>query len=287
MSSPTPDPLLSPGTLRGLLDGPDQSRPVLLDVRYRLGEDDGREQYERSHLPSAVYVDLDAALADIRPDGTGGRHPMPEADTFEAAMRAAGVREDRPVVAYDDWLSLAASRAWWLLRYFGKSDVHVLDGGLGAWRAAGLPVESGAVVPVPGDFTAQPGHARLLTADDVLAYADRGHLLDARPADRFRGENEVIDPVPGHIPGARCLPALETVDAEGRFRPAEAIAADAAGLGVRSGDDVGTYCGSGVQATHLALALRHAGVSDDVGVYIGSWSDWITESGRPVESGTG
>ncbi|HET8600472.1 MAG TPA: sulfurtransferase [Segeticoccus sp.] len=279
------DPLIDVATLQEQLDGPEETRPVLLDARYRLDDPDGRAAHENGHLPGAAYIDVDTALAHIRPDGVGGRHPMPDAETFAAAMRAAGVRNDRPVVAYDDWLSLAASRAWWLLRYFGKSDVRVLDGGLAAWRAAALPLETGPVHPDAGDFTADPGHARLLTAEDAQRYAERGFLLDARPADRFRGENEVIDPVAGHIPGARCLPALDTVDERGMFRPADALAVEAAGVGVRPGDDVGTYCGSGIQATHLALVLRHAGVNDDAGVYIGSWSDWITDLERPVELG--
>lgn len=272
-------------SLRRQLQGPEPDRPVLLDVRYRLGGPPGRIPFEQGHLPGAAFVDLDTALATIRPGGVGGRHPMPEVEAFESAMRDAGVRDGRPVVAYDDWSSLAASRAWWLLRYFGKDDVTVLDGGLRAWTSAGGPLETGWPRPAPGDLTARPGHARLLDADAVGTYADRGLLLDARPAGRYRGEDETVDPVAGHIPGARSAPALANVDDEGRFLPREDLAARFAEQGLHPGSEPATYCGSGVQAAHLALALAHAGVNEDAGVYVGSWSDWITDPARPVETG--
>ena len=282
-SAPSRRPLVGVEELRTALAGPEESRPVLLDVRYRLGGPPGRSEYERAHLPGAAFVDLDTALAEIRPDGTGGRHPMPDLAAFTAAMRAAGVRTDRPVVAYDDWCGLPASRAWWLLRYYGKDDVQVLDGGLAAWAGAGLPTESGPVQPPPGDLTPTPGRRRLIDAEGADRYAARGALLDARPAARFRGENETVDPVAGHIPGARSVPALETVDRDGRFPPERELVARLRAAGVEPGTDVGVYCGSGVQATHLALVLAVAGVTDDAAVYVGSWSDWITDASRPVE----
>ena len=211
---------------------------------------------------------------------------MPTAETFSAAMRSAGVTMSRPLVAYDDWASLPASRVWWMLRHLGFLDVRVLDGGIAAWTAAGQLTESGPAAPVAGNFTASSsGVGHLLDAADATKYAAGHLLLDARPADRFRGENETIDPVAGHIPGAVSAPALASVDSHGRFLPAEELAVRFHDLGVEAGKIVGTYCGSGVQATHLALALSVAGITDRANVYIGSWSDWITSPDRPVALG--
>ncbi len=293
-------PLIQVDELAGLLDGPrgdPAGGPVLLDVRYRMsGGPTGRGEFERAHIPGASYVDLNTDLATIRYDGVGGRHPMPSARSFTVSMRSAGVAMSRPVVAYDDWSSLPASRLWWMLRHFGFLDVRVLDGGIAAWIEADRPTASGPCEPEPGDFSPnRPGIGRLLDAADALAYAGRRLLLDARPADRFRGENETIDPVAGHIPGAVSAPALATVDSGGRFLTAGKLAARLRPLTTETAPEapdaepsaeaqpVGTYCGSGVQATHLALALSVAGICQDADVYIGSWSDWITDPERPVE----
>lgn len=181
--------------------------PVLLDVRWELGGPPGLDLYLSGHIPGAVFVDLDRALAG--PPGPGGRHPLPAAEEFAAAMRDAGVSGSRGVVVYDAGNSIAAARAWWLLRYFGHGDVAVLDGGFAAWVAAGLAVATDAVsapvpapVPAPGgDFRARPGGMPLLDADDAAILARSGVLIDARTGERFRGEQEPIDPVAGHIPG--------------------------------------------------------------------------------------
>jgi thiosulfate/3-mercaptopyruvate sulfurtransferase len=188
-----------------------------------------------------------------------------------------------------------------MLRHLGFLDVRVLDGGISAWTAAGQPTESGPCTPGVGDFSpSSPGIGRLLNASDATTYAARHLLLDARPSARFRGENETIDPVAGHIPGAVSAPALDNVDSSGRFLPADQLAgrfqdlgvamatgaadARAVATGTAGARTVGTYCGSGVQATHLALALSVAGFTDDADVYIGSWSDWITDPAHPVET---
>ena len=279
-----PPPLIEVDELQRLLAGPQVSRPVVLDVRFRLGSSTGREEFEHAHIPGASYVDMDTELATIRADGAGGRHPMPTVETFTAGMRSAGVTLSRPVVAYDGWSSLPASRVWWMLRHLGFPHVRVLDGGIAAWAAAGQPTESGPSTPAAGDFSPSgPGIGRLLDAADAKRYATHHLLLDARTADRFRGENETIDAVAGHIPGSVSAPALANVDLDGRFFPADELAARFRRLGVVSAKPVGTYCGSGIQATHLALALSVAGVSDEIDVYIGSWSDWITDPERPVE----
>jgi thiosulfate/3-mercaptopyruvate sulfurtransferase len=259
---------------------------VVLDVRYRMGSSTGFQEFEEGHVPGASYVGMDTELATIRADGAGGRHPMPTVETFSAAMRSAGVTMSRPVVAYDDWASLPASRVWWMLRHFGFLDVRVLDGGIAAWTAAGQPTESGPATPGAGDFTpSSMGVGRLLDATDAATYAAGHLLLDARPADRFRGENETIDAVAGHVPGAISSSALANIGGDGRFLPAEELARGFHELGAGDGKIVGTYCGSGVQATHLALALSVAGITDGADVYIGSWSDWITSPDRPIALG--
>jgi len=279
-------PLIQVDELARLLVGPEAARPVVLDVRYRMGTSAGQREFEDNHLPGASYVAMGTQLATIRADGVGGRHPMPTDETFSAAMRSAGVTMSRLVVAYDDWASLPASRLWWLLRHLGFLNVRVLDGGIAAWTAAGQPTESGPVTPGAGDFTAfSMGMGRLLDATGATRYAAGHLLLDARPADRFRGENETIDAVAGHIPGAVSSPALANVDRHGRFLPAEELARRFHELGAEDGKIIGTYCGSGVQATHLALALSVAGITDRADVYIGSWSDWITSPDRPIARG--
>jgi thiosulfate/3-mercaptopyruvate sulfurtransferase len=257
--------------------------PTLLDVRWRLGGPPGRELYAAGHVPGAVFIDLDHDLAG--PPGDGGRHPLPEATGFEAAMRRAGVRDDRLVVVYDDADSTAAARAWWLLGYFGHPSVRVLDGGFRAWTTAGQPVESGTS-PTPvtsGDFTARPGHRPLLDAGGAAALARTGLLLDARARARYRGETEPVDKVAGHIPGAVSAPTAENVSPDGTFLAARDLTARFASLGVTSDSDVGVYCGSGVTAAHEALALTLAGIP--AAVYVGSWSNWIADPSRPVATG--
>jgi len=255
--------------------------PVLLDVRWRLGGPPGADAYHRGHLPGAVFTDLDTELAG--PPGAGGRHPLPGASAFQAAMRAAGVSPDRPVVVYDDGDGMAAARAWWLLRYFGHPHVRLLDGGYAAWMAAGQPVSTAVPSPPPGDFIARAGHLPLLDAAGAGRLATSGTLLDARAAERYRGETEPVDPVAGHIPGAVSAPTTANVNADGTFRDPGDLRARFAGLGAGGGAEVGVYCGSGVTAAHEVLALALAGVP--AALYAGSWSDWITDPTRPVATG--
>jgi len=255
--------------------------PALLDVRWRLGGPPGIGLYRAGHLPGAVFADLDHDLA--APPGAGGRHPMPAAADFEAAMRRAGVSGDRPVVVYDDADSTAAARAWWLLRYFGHPSVRVLDGGYRAWTAAGRPVETGAPpAPADGDFTASPGHLDLLDAAGAAALARSGLLLDARAGERYRGEKELVDPVAGHIPGAVNAPTGDNVNPDGTFRPPADLARRFEALGA-GGTEIGVYCGSGVTAAHEILALALAGIP--AALYLGSWSEWITDPAHPVATG--
>ncbi|WP_030260842.1 sulfurtransferase [Streptomyces violens] len=255
--------------------------PVLLDVRWQQGGPSGHAEYATGHLPGAVYVDLDADLAG--PAGSGGRHPLPDPEDFAAAMRAAGVSRDRAVVVYDGGQGWAAARAWWLLRWAGHEDVRALDGGLPAWRAAGGELTDEEPAPKPGDFTAAPGAVPVLTADEAAALARRGVLLDARAGERYRGEVEPIDPVAGHIPGARSAPTVDNVAADGTFRPAAELAERFSALGAAPGAEVGVYCGSGVSAAHEVLALAVAGVP--AALYVGSWSEWSGDASRPVATG--
>jgi thiosulfate/3-mercaptopyruvate sulfurtransferase len=258
-------------------------RLTLLDVRWRLGGPPGRELYDAAHIPGAAFVDLDADLA--APPGAGGRHPMPAAADFERAMRRAGVSDERPVVVYDDADSTAAARAWWLLRYFGHPSVLVLDGGFRAWTAAGYPVDppSQAYHGAIGDFTARPGHLGLLDADGAASVARSGLLLDARAGERYRGEAEHVDPVAGHIPGAVSAPTAENVNPDGTFRSPADMAVRFAALGAAGDRPVAAYCGSGVTAAHEVLALTLAGLP--AALYVGSWSNWITDPTRPVATG--
>lgn len=198
-------------------------------------------------------------------------------------MRRYGVDDGRGVVVYDTADATAAARAWWLLRYFGHREVQLLDGGLRAWVAAGLPVETGDVPPGRGTFTARPGALRVLDAATAAAVARRGRLLDARSPERYRGEVEPIDPVAGHVPGAVSAPTLDNLTAEGRFLDPQRLRQRFASLGVDNSVEVGVYCGSGVTAAHEVLALALAGI--DAALYVGSWSDWITDPTRPVVTG--
>ncbi|AXK33414.1 sulfurtransferase [Streptomyces armeniacus] len=269
--------IISVSELASELAGP--VSPVLLDTQWRLGGPPGREDYAAGHLPGAVHVDLETELAGPAGAGTG-RHPLPDLDTFGAAMRRAGVSRDREVVVYDGGQGWAAARAWWLLRRTGHPSVRVLDGGLAAWDG---PLTTDVPAPAEGDFVPEPGVRGLLGADDAAALARRGLLLDARAPERYRGETEPIDPVAGHIPGAVNAPTTENVTETGTFRPAAELAARFRELGAAEGTEVGVYCGSGVSAAHQVLALELAGI--DAGLYVGSWSEWSADPDRTVATG--
>ena len=258
--------------------------PVLLDVRWRLGGPPGIDSYREGHLPGAVFTDVDRDLAG--PPGAAGRHPLPDSAAFQAAMRAAGVSQHRPVVVYDDGDATSAARGWWTLRYFGYEDVRMLDGGYRAWISAGHAVTTAEPAPAPGDFTARPGGMPVLDAAGVQAVARTGLLLDARAPERYRGEMEPVDPVAGHIPGAVSAPAAGNVNADGTFKDAAELAARFAALGAvpGAGAPVAAYCGSGVVAAQEVLALMLAGLP--AALYIGSWSNWVADPTRPVATGS-
>lgn len=258
-----------------------QGPPVLLDVRWHVAGPPGIESYRRGHLPGAVFLDLDRDATG--PPGPGGRHPLPPPAGFEAAMRRAGVSGDRLVVVYDDADSTAAARVWWTLRYFGHERVRVLDGGYRAWTEAGGAVTTAEPSAEPGDFVARPGRLPVLDAEGAAALAKAGVLLDARAAERYRGETEPIDPVAGHIPGAVNAPTSGNVGVDGRFLPPELLRERFAQLGATDAVDVAAYCGSGVTAAHEVLALTLAGVP--AALYVGSWSEWVADPANPVATG--
>lgn len=278
-------PLVSADNLAGLLAGeppPTGGRPTLLDVRWELATGPGAADYERGHIPGAVFVDLDRDLA--APPGAGGRHPLPDPGRFAERMRALGVSSTRPVIVYDASTSMSAARAWWLLRHAGHPMVRVLDGGLTAWEQAGGMLQAGWEAPAePGDFMPRPGSMPVLDALGAAEMARHGVLLDARAPERFRGDSEPIDPVAGHIPGARNHPTTLNLEDSGRFEDPEALRAAFRRVGLSERVRVGVYCGSGVTAAHQVLALELAGVP--AALYPGSWSEWIADPARPVDTG--
>jgi thiosulfate/3-mercaptopyruvate sulfurtransferase len=270
--------------LINVTDLEDRPTHTVLDVRWQLRTGSQPDLYASGHIPGAVFVDLDRDLA--APAGEGGRHPLPSAEDFQRAMRAAGVNNETTVVFYDDANGLPAARAWWLLRYFGHRQVALLDGGLGAWLAAGRALTEGDETPSqPGDFEARPGSMPVLDADGAARLAAAGVLIDARAPERYRGEAEPMDPVAGHIPGARNWPMARNLDSDGLFRPRSQLAeALAAVTGESGGAEVGAYCGSGITAAHTVLTLELAGVPG-AALYPGSWSEWVTDPSRPVATG--
>ena len=258
-------------------------RTILLDVRWKLGDPHGREHYLAAHLPGAVFVDLATELAaPAQPER--GRHPLPPLEQFQASARRWGISEGDVVVAYDDSGNMAAARLWWMLRNAGFPDVYLLDGGLAAWRAAGLPVQGGNVQAVPGTVTLRTGAMPAIDAAAAGNWADTGILLDARAGERYRGEFEPVDPRAGHIPGAVSAPTTENVDASGRFLPADTLRRRFEELGVSGDALVAVYCGSGVTAAHEVAALELAGIR--AALYPGSFSEWSNNPALPVATGS-
>ena len=256
--------------------------PRVLDVRWSLAAPDGWPAYTAEHLPGAIYVDLNTDLA-APASASEGRHPLPTQGSFERAARGWGLAPGEPVVVYDDASGMSAARAWWLLRHAGVSDVRILDGGLGAWRAAGAPLESGEVAPLPSHIELSWGHMTVIDADAAAEFSRTGLLLDARAGERYRGEIEPIDPRAGHIPGAVSAPTQDNMGPGGTFLAQDVLRARFAALGADRSHSVAVYCGSGVTAAHEIAALAEAGV--DAALYPGSWSQWSHDAERPAATG--
>lgn len=255
--------------------------PILLDARWSLAEPDGRPAYLEGHIPGAVWIDVEHELARHGAPQEG-RHPLSSVSTLQAAARRCGIDDGDLVVVYDDAKGLPAARAWWMLRRTGV-DVRVLDGGLPAWRAAGLPLESGDVERAPGSVTLREPAADTIDIDEAAAFPGIGVLIDSRAPERYRGDVEPLDPIAGHIPGAVNVPAAALVDADGLLADPETLRAVFADAGVTDGVPVAASCGSGITAAHTALVLAELGI--DASVFVGSWSAWSNTPDRPIAVG--
>jgi len=263
---------------------------VVLDCRHDLmNPDAGSKAYDAGHLQNALFAHVDTALSGAKtgPDGVfRGRHPLPDRAALIETLRAWGINDSTQVVAYDAHGGMFAARLWWLLRWIGHGAVAVLDGGLAAWEAAGLPLVTLVATPTRGHIVEKPTLTKTIAVADVLANMSTQGLtvVDARAPDRFRGENETIDPVGGHIPGAKNRFFKDNLQADGRFKSAAELKADFAPLITTPGAAV-MQCGSGVTACHNLLALEVAGLSG-AALYPGSWSEWVGDAARPVATGS-
>ncbi|WP_296899219.1 sulfurtransferase [Thiohalocapsa sp.] len=257
---------------------------VLFDCRFSLTDTDaGARAYADAHLPGAHYAHLDQHLSGAVADSTG-RHPLPEPQALVHWLAACGVGSETDVVVYDDLGGALAVRLWWLLRWLGHSRVALLDGGLQAWQAEGGALTAEAPRPSPTTFSGEPDNTHWITTDALAAALAAGtvQVIDARAPERFRGEQEPIDPVAGHIPGAINLPFTGNLDADGRFLPPEVLRERfAAALGDTPPARVAHSCGSGVNACHNLFAMELAGLAGSR-LYAGSWSEWIRDPARPT-----
>jgi thiosulfate/3-mercaptopyruvate sulfurtransferase len=268
--------IMDAATLHGHLNDP---TTVIVDARFNLFDvDEGRTAYLQAHIPGAVYVHLDDDLSGP-PLTDAGRHPLPSPDALRALFSRLGIDGDTQVVVYDQRDGMVAARLWWMLRYMGHAAVAVLDGGWKAWTEAGYATADGEETRAARRFEGSPARDRLVTLGDVAAAPC---LVDCRDPRRYRGEEEPIDPVAGHIPGAVNRFHRENVDAEGRFLPPEELAEGLETLlaGTPLTETV-FYCGSGVTACHGLLAACHAGLGEGR-LYVGSWSEWCNDPTRPI-----
>ncbi|WP_395067838.1 sulfurtransferase [Paraburkholderia silvatlantica] len=247
----------------------------------------GLAMYRDAHVPGAIYLHLEDALSGAK-NGQNGRHPLPSREAFAQAMAKAGANDHTQIVCYDSAGGMFAARLWWLARWAGHADVAVLDGGLPAWRAANQPVERGDVrARAPGRFTLRDALVTTVDFDTVRANLDGGArvVLDARAADRFRGENETLDAIGGHIPNARNRFFRDNLDADGRFKSPDVLKQEISGIaGTSDGAALIGQCGSGVTACHNLLAMEVAGMPG-AALYPGSWSEWSSRKGAPVATG--
>lgn len=276
--------IISAEELAKHVDEPDWA---IVDCRFRLANPaQGWKDYESSHIAGAVYAHLDDDLSGPIIKGVTGRHPLPSVEKISGVFSKFGIDSQAQVVAYDGMGgALAAVRVWWLLRWLGHNQVAVLDGGWQEWLNKKLPVRAGEERRNSRKFEPHPRNGLIVTTDEVDAIRqDRQYrLLDARSADRFRGENETIDPVAGHIPGAISAPYAGNLNPDGTFRSKESLKARYKRiLGDVPIDRVVTYCGSGVTSVHDILAMMIAGLGEGR-LYAGSYSEWITDPKRPVE----
>lgn len=277
--------LISPEELAQKLESDDWH---IVDCRFSLSNaDQGRQDYRVSHIPGAVFMDLNDDLA-LTPTATSGRHPLPDVDTIAATIGRLGIDNQSEVVVYDADTGAIAARCWWILRWLGLNTVRLLDGGLAAWKQAGLPLSAEIPLPRSTRFDAKTHDAAVITGDELMAAIDTDRMpivFDARDASRFAGLTEPIDAVAGHVPGARSLPFTASLDPDGRWRsPAALETLWRQHLGEDRRAGWVAMCGSGVTACHLALSAVEAGYAQPR-LYVGSWSEWIRDGRRPVATG--
>lgn len=267
----------------------------VLDVRWQLGRSDGREQHEIAHIPGAVYVDMDTELA-APASVERGRHPLPSIADFEFSVRKWGVTQDSTIVVYDAVGGTSAARLWWMLRNAGLADVRILDGGINAWSSAGHPTESGLVYAVETFIQLTEGAMPTITIDEAEAWPEEGILVDARAAERYRGDVEPIDPRAGHIPGAVNVPTFSHLNENGTLKSRSQLIETFVEAGIIDpqvqGDlddaialdqSVAVYCGSGVTASHEIAVLASLGI--EAALFPGSWSQWSNDPARPAVTG--
>ncbi len=274
--------IISVDDLLAIIDSP---QTIVVDCRFDLANPAaGREQYRKDHLPSARYAHLDEHLSGpITP--TNGRHPLPAPEVLARQFGEWGIDNDSQIVAYDSSGGAFASRLWWLARWLGHTRVAVLDGGVAAWQAAGQSLTTELPTVTPTNFVAQADDSMWLTSEAVCERLGTIRLIDAREAERFRGEIEPIDPIAGHVPGAINLPFKQNLGSDGKFLPANKLATRFAKLReANTTTPIVAMCGSGVTACHNLLAMHTAGIAD-AKLYAGSWSEWIRDSSRPVATG--
>ena len=280
--------LISAADLRAQLQGP--TPPRVFDCSFDLTDTEaGERAWRAGHLPGALYLHLDRDLAGAKHDAAGhfrGRHALPERAALAARLGQLGITAATAVVCYDAQGGPYASRAWWLLRWMGHADVAVLDGGVAAWREAGGAMSSETLAPLAAaPYPTQPAAMATIDADALQARLGRAPLIDARGAERFRGEVEPLDRAAGHIPGARNRFFKDNLAPDGRFKPPAALRAEwMALLAGHPAAEVVQQCGSGVTACHNLLALAHAELGDSQ-LYPGSWSEWSADAARPQATG--
>ncbi len=278
--------IISADQLSQYLQHPDW---LIIDCRYSLQDKKyGLNEYNKAHIPNAIYANLNTDLSAPVVAGKTGRHPLPEIDVLVQTFSKWGIDKNVQVVVYDDTIGAFAARLWWMLQWLGHDRVAVLDGGWAHWQQAGLPVNQDQPIYHWRNFVPAPRAERLISVDEVEKILDNPNyqIFDARAEDRYRGENETIDPIAGHIPHAVSAPFVQNIDTSQQFLSQEKLKSRFQMLlGNTMPGNAIFYCGSGVTACHNLLALKHAGLGDGK-LYAGSWSEWITNPDRSIATGS-
>ena len=258
---------------------------VIFDTRFDIKSPQwGKEEYLNGHIPGAHYLDLEKDLS-AKPSQHGGRHPLPDTLKLEEKLKRCGLNNDSQVVIYDQGTGVYAGRLWFQLRLMGLKSISLIDGGMGAWKEAQLPLSSAKETHLQGRFKAVLKTELIASRKDILPAINKGFkLIDARSAERFRGESEPLDPHAGHIPGASNYFWKENLDPSGKLKSPNALQAQFQTLGLKPEDKIIAYCGSGVSANHVLMALEELGYSQTQ-LYVGSWSDWCSYGSFPLAKG--